>query len=53
MPTNLEIIHYSANEQMTFADLKNSDFSKYDTDILNLQQIQDIFLQNNIHGFMM
>ena len=48
MSINPEIIKYSANEQMTFGDLKNSEFAKYPIDDSQLQKIQDIFAQYNI-----
>lgn len=53
MSINPEIIKYSANEQMTFGDLKNSEFAKYPIDDSQLQKIQDIFAQYNIQWFMM
>lgn len=53
MSINLEIIKYSANDQMTFSDLKNSEFSKYSIDEAQLQKVEDIFLQNNIQWFVM
>lgn len=48
-----EILMYSANEQITFWDLKNLTWSGYNITVDKLQEIQDTFLQNNIKAFTM
>lgn len=53
MPIHTEIIQYSAHPEITFWDLKNSDFSKYEIKESDLEQIKNIFEQNNIDAFMM
>lgn len=53
MTIHPEIIKYSAHPDITFWDLKNSDFSKYDISDLQLQQVQSIFQEHDIQAFMM
>lgn len=45
-----EVLMYSADEQITFWDIKNLKSNELSISIADLQKTQDIFVQNNIHG---